>query len=79
MRVYIANRNNGREYRVNLTPAQARRLDNGMLVSCGLSVPDDLSEKQFRRLKPVPVEKSEYLHSGCLSSCTLRGGAKCAW
>jgi hypothetical protein len=41
LRVYVKNPADGRTYRALLTPKQAKQLDNGRLVSCGLTVGED--------------------------------------
>ena len=79
MRVYIIDPENAKYYRAELSRAQALRLDNGALISCGLTVGRDLSRRQLARLQVTEVTAEEWNHSGCQSSCTLRGAAKCSW
>ena len=79
MRIYATNNLTGQRFKLELTPAQARKHDNGALISCGLTIPDDMSEKTFNRLKPVLVDNTEYQHSGCQSKCKERGYSICQW
>lgn len=80
IRVYAIDKstNPARYYRLDLTRAQVMRVDNGALISCGLTAPDDVSSKWLRKYGQE-VPEVEYSHSGCLSSCIMRGGAKCQW
>lgn len=79
-----ADADSGRRYfRATVTVGWAKRFDNGALVSCGLTVDDDLPRDTFNRLmttgRVVAVSFDEWNHSGCQSSCTLRGDAACRW
>lgn len=56
-----------------------KRHDNGCLVSIGLTVPVDLSPRAFDRLKKTEITYSAWNHSGCLSSCVMRGRDTCRW
>jgi hypothetical protein len=70
-------------YRAEVTPQWARTHDNGALISIGLTVGEDLSRLAFSHLRAAhrltEVSALEFNHSGCQSSCTLRGDAKCSW
>lgn len=69
-------------YRASVSLAWARRHDNGALVSCGLTVGENLSLQAFRRLRPAQltvITKEQYNHSGCQSRCKLRGDTICQW
>lgn len=67
-------------YRARVSLNWAKRHDNGAMVSIGLTVGVDLSRAAFERLGSLkPLTKKQYEHSGCQSSCTLRGDAKCSW
>lgn len=74
---------NGKYYVAHLSPGQARAHDNGALISCGLTVGEDLKHGTFQNwlrqglLDEISQEK--YNHSGCQSSCILRGDLKCGW
>ena len=71
---------NDKYYLVGMTPGQAVRYDNGMLVSCGLTVGEgNFTRKVFARLPKRPITKEAWNHSGCQSRCTLRGDTKCGW
>lgn len=83
MRVYIRHETASKYYRAELTPARARRYDNGALISCGLSVPENISPTLVaawvRSGIATEVTRDEWNHSGCQSSCVLRGQATCSW
>jgi hypothetical protein len=74
---------NGKAYQLSLSQAQARKYDNGALISCGLRAPDDISESAMRwlishgRAVEIPMEQAR--HSACQSYCVLRGDDKCQW
>ncbi len=73
--------------------AWVRRHDNGVIVSCGLTVGEKssysgkayLSETTFDRMKKTEkknlraVTLDEWNHSGCQSQCVLRGNPTCRW
>lgn len=67
-----------RYYRLNLTITQAKRIDNGAMISCGLNAPEDVTSKWLQK-HGVEVPEIEWKHSGCQSSCILRGGTICQW
>lgn len=81
MRVYITSCD--QYYRADLTPRQAEKHNNFAMVSCGLTVPDDLRASTLRRWinngTAVQVAKLEWQHSGCQSYCKLRGNSTCSW
>lgn len=71
-------------YRVRLTPRQATRWNNGMLVSIGLIVGEfGFTASSLARLQRAgaaqEVTQDEWNHSGCQSSCIRRGNARCGW
>lgn len=53
--------------------------DNGCSVSIGFTVGEDITMRQLRALRAVPVEYEVAEHSGCQSACVRRGDAKCTW
>lgn len=89
MTVYI--RDGERHYRATVTHTWFVRHDNGAMVSCGLTVDEPsgwsgrvwLSKAGLKRLQKqgrlTEVSKDTYNHSGCQSSCVLRGAATCHW
>lgn len=81
MRVYC--RHGEKFYRLTVSQRWAEQHDNGALVSCGLEVGKDLTERSLKALvqrgQAVEVTKDEWNHSGCQSSCVLRGAQKCSW
>ena len=75
-------------WKLELTMRQARRLDNGALISCGLTFgtgkypasPNELGKYALACIKAKSeVGYEAYQHSGCQSRCTLRGDDKCQW
>jgi len=70
-------------YRVSFSPAMAKKWDNGALISCGLTIPDDAPYSALcswkMQHKAMECSESEWRHSGCQSRCTLRGDDKCQW
>ena len=81
MQLYIKDRQS--YYRAVVTRAWAIKHDNGALISCGLTVGEELTLGQLKALvargQAVEVTKEEWNHSGCQSSCTLRGAKECRW
>lgn len=82
MRIYIKDGN--KYYRANVSPGWAQTHDNGALVSCGLTVGRDgftarMLAGLIRRRRAIEVTESEWQHSGCQSSCILRGAERCTW
>jgi hypothetical protein len=75
MIVYARQTDADRYFRLRLTQRQARRLDNGAMVSCGLA----LTGKQISRLDAEEMTKDEWNHSGCQSRCVMRGDNICQW
>lgn len=79
--VYVKHPSAGKYYRATIPVSVARRVDNGVMVSCGLTVGvdkvplDDWIWKGWA----VEVSKDEWNHSGCQSECVLRGGKSCRW
>lgn len=80
MRIYAKDNSTrpARYYRLYLTRRQIMRVDNGALISCGLTAPDDVSSKWLQK-HGTEVPEMEWRHSGCLSSCIMRGAEKCNW
>lgn len=72
-----------KHFQLTVNPQWARRHDNGALVSCGLTVGEDLPERELNRLiktgKAIEVAPEVAAHSACLSRCKLRGDAICQW
>lgn len=70
-------------YRATVSLTFARRHDNGALISCGLTVPDDLSKRSLQALiarkQATEITYEQWNHSGCQSSCVLRGAKECRW
>jgi hypothetical protein len=64
--------------RLSLTRRQVMRVDNGALISCGLTAPKDVSSKWVQK-HGVEVSETTYKHSSCQSSCVLRGNDRCGW
>ena len=83
MTIYARDNDSQLHYKLTVTPEWARKHDNGALVSCGLTIPDDLSVRSLAVLmrmgKAVIVPKAEWDHSGCQSRCIQRGDDKCQW
>lgn len=83
LRIRIADPAHSLYYRATVSPIWARRHDNGHMISCGLSCPDDLSTRSLqalvRRGQAVPISHDEWNHSGCQSRCIRRGDALCQW
>lgn len=85
---------NGRFYRAHVSLRWANRHDNGALISCGLTIDavsawDQktvyLTRRAFETLRKrnpglvQEVSQEAWNHSGCQSSCKLRGAAECRW
>lgn len=86
MRVYAYQPEDGktvRAWKLNVSPEWAQRHDNGRLISCGLEVPADLSERSLaslaRRGRATEITADEANHGGCQSSCIRRGSDRCSW
>ena len=82
MRIYI--KNGAKYYRAEVTPAWARKHDNGALISCGLTVGENgitarMVDRMVTRGDAREVTHDEWNHSGCQSSCVQRGAASCRW
>jgi hypothetical protein len=82
MRSIYAKAGNKR-YKLTVSSQWAIKNDNGCLVSIGLEVGKDLKQTQLdaliRQGKAKEVTEQDFNHSGCQSSCILRGHAKCGW
>lgn len=73
-----------RYYEVRLTLRDANRYNNGCMVSIGLTVGEgSFKASSLKRLQEAgrvkEIDQTTYNHSGCRSSCILRGGSKCRW
>jgi len=73
-----------RYYRLALTLTQAKRWNNGIMVSIGLIVGEyGFTKRSLARLikagQAKAVDFDEWNHSGCQSSCVRRGGVHCSW
>lgn len=81
MTIAIKDPKNGKFYRATVSQSWAIRHDNFALVSCGLTVDDDLTRASFNRLGAARVEitHQEWNHMGCQSGCVLRGAKECRW
>ena len=81
--IYAYDEERDEYWRVNLTRRQYRRVDNGAMISCGLTIPHDtkgkMSRATFDRLPKQAVTREQWQHAGCQSSCVLRGGQTCRW
>jgi hypothetical protein len=70
-------------YKLNVSPQWCEKNDNGALVSCGLTVGENLRETQLLHLirtgKAKEVSQETWKHSGCQSGCVLRGDPACRW
>ena len=68
---------------LDVSNAWVRKHDNGAMISCGLSAPEDISVKALKNLlargKAERITKDEWNHSGCQSSCVMRGAKECRW
>lgn len=79
----ITIRDGARHYLATVSPRWARGHDNGALVSCGLTVGENLSRLSLEalrrrgRLEEISAETAN--HSSCLSRCVLRGDSICQW
>lgn len=73
----------GRFFKLRLADRFYRRLDNGRMVSIGLTDEDGISLQRLRRWEArgvaCEVEFDEWTHSSCQSSCTRRGDPACLW
>ena len=68
-----------RAWKFHPSLAWYRRHDNGVAVSIGFRVPSEVTEAQLKKLGAKEVSYEVWKHSGCQSSCVLRGGTKCSW
>lgn len=91
MHVYIRDTQQSKYYRATVTRRWFTLHDNGAMVSCGLTVDEPsaysgrvwLSRSGLERLRAqgrlTEVSHDTWNHSGCQSSCVLRGHAVCRW
>jgi GH24 family phage-related lysozyme (muramidase) len=71
-------------YRIRMTQRQVRYWDNGAMISCGLTVGKGrFKASSLKRLikagRATEIDYDTWNHSGCQSSCVMRGGTKCQW
>lgn len=79
----------GSTYYINVSGARRpdaliRAIDNGSLVSTGIWLTEDKLDQFKRKIarygaELIPCSYDEANHSGCQSSCILRGDDKCRW
>ncbi len=84
LRLTIADPDSGKYYKMAVSPAWAEKHDNGRLISCGLTIGQDgFTRRMFQlaqyRFSHLEITREQYNHSGCQSSCVLRGQAICRW
>ena len=90
IRITIKDPRDDTYYHYAATPRWADAHDNGALISCGLTVDEAgssgkpyLSAATFDRMKKAgevkQIANEEWKHSGCQSSCVLRGNKRCSW
>lgn len=76
-------RHGDKHYKLVLSHDQAVKYDNGVMISCGLTIPEDMPETALRwlisRHRAAEVTYDEWNHSGCKSSFVMRGGAECLY
>jgi len=80
----ISIRNGEHYYRATVSLTWARRHDNGALVSCGLTVGESgftigMLNTLIKRGQAAEITREQWNHSGCQSSCILRGNSECRW
>jgi hypothetical protein len=72
-----------RYYKADVSQQWCIKHDNGCLVSIGLTVDEDLPRASLEWLRRngrlTEVTHEQWNHSGCQSSCTLRGAKECRW
>ena len=79
-KVAVRDPDHNKFYLVRLTERQVKRLNNGALVSLGLTVgANGFTRKEFDRLPKTEISYDEWNHSGCQSSCIRRGHSTCRW
>jgi len=70
-------------YYLELSEGQVKKYDNFALVSCGLSIPSEISQLAVDRMiakgRATKINHDTWNHSGCLSRCVNQGGDKCQW
>lgn len=84
LRLVIKDPEQGKYYRMAVSPAWAARHDNGALISCGLTIGEHgFTRRMFQlaqyRFSHLEISAEEWNHSGCQSSCTRRGDQQCRW
>ena len=53
--------------------------DNGVTVSIGLRVPDEIGREKLEEIGAQPMDYEDWKHSGCQSYCVRRGHSRCGW
>ena len=70
-------------YVANVTVDWATIHNNYAMVSCGLTVGEDLTKQSFdwlmRRGRLTEITRDEWNHKGCQSACIKRGDKECRW
>lgn len=83
MIIWCRNKEKNLFWKLHVMSRWAARHDNGALVSCGLTVGQDVSQRSIDTLvkqgRATPVTEEQWKHSGCQSRCVLRGDDKCQW
>lgn len=83
MRISLYTPDYATAWKLNLTPRQAARVDNGRMISCGLTLGEDVQPSTLKRWVKAgiakPTDAATEKHSGCQSRCILRGDSLCQW
>jgi hypothetical protein len=79
MKLYAFDRANEKAWVFSASMAWLEKHDNGSAISIGFAVPDDISLRQLKSLNAKSVSWEKWKHSGCQSSCVLRGNKECRW
>lgn len=81
--IYVTDKERNKYYIARPTLSQAKRLDNGHLISIGLIVGEDIGRRTIRRWvsngTAREIDRESWNHSGCQSSCKRRGDSTCSW
>jgi len=72
-----------KHYYLYLSNAQCTKYNNYAMTSCGLQIPDDVPISVLNWLlchkRAIQIDATTANHSGCQSSCILRGDKICRW
>ena len=84
LRVTIRDKENRKFYKMAVSQAWAEKHDNGALISCGLTIGEHgFTRRMFQlaqyRFSHIELTEEQWNHSGCQSSCILRGNDICRW